>query len=64
MKRQCTLNAMPDILSVADVCFLMDASKPTVLKLAKEKDSPFFKLGQSWKVEKQELLDYLKSKKK
>ena len=62
MKRQCTINAMPDILSVADVCFLMSVSRPTVLKIAKEEGSPFFKIGQNWKVLKQELIEFLKKR--
>ena len=62
MLRTKTLNALPDVLTVADVCFILSASKPTVLKLAKEEGSPFFKVGQSWRVLKSELLDYLKGK--
>ena len=53
--------SLPLILTVADVCRLLEISKPTALKLLNEGTLSGKKLGNKWVVDKENLKNYLRS---
>ncbi len=53
-----------DVLTVDEVAKLLKLSKITIYRLIKTGEIPAYKIGASWRVNKEDLENYIESKKK
>lgn len=49
-----------DILSLEDICEILNIGKNTAYKLLNSQTIPGFKIGHVWKISKETLNDYIK----
>lgn len=56
------LNKYKDILSVKDLCEILDIGKNTAYRLLKNGDIKSIRIGNKYKIPKRYLLEYLKIK--
>ncbi len=53
-----------DVLTVDEVAKLLKLSKITIYRLIKTGEIPAYKIGASWRVNREDLENYIESKKK
>ncbi len=53
-----------DVLTVDEVAKLLKLSKITIYRLIKTGEIPAYKVGASWRINKEDLENYIESKKK